>query len=158
MLMRLTTASGRARESRFRGDRGSALMLMPAAVLIVLVLGAIAVDMSVVHLAKRDLVNLATSAANDAATFGIDPAGVRDRRGRRLDPKRVEQSVQRSLAFHHPAGRIDPPEVTIAINNAGVEEVTVTLHMTVEYIFAKALPGRQETTITAAGTASGNQR
>ena len=58
-------------------ERGSALMLMPAGLLIVLVLASIAVDMSLVHLRKRQAFELAAAAANDAATAGVDQGRVR---------------------------------------------------------------------------------
>ena len=45
--------SGPGGRGRLRRDRGSVLMLMPAAVLIVLLLGAIAVDLTIVHLRQR---------------------------------------------------------------------------------------------------------
>src|SRR5690606_36454066 len=62
---------------RRRGQRGSVLMLMPAAVLIVLALGSLAVDRAVVFGAQRDLINTAQAAANDAVTLGIDVDQVR---------------------------------------------------------------------------------
>lgn len=48
-------------------ERGSVLMLMPAAVLIVIVLGALAIDRAVIFGAQRDLVATAQAAANDGA-------------------------------------------------------------------------------------------
>ena len=43
-------------------------MLVPAGLLIVLVMASIAVDMSLVHLRQRQAYDLASAAANDAAT------------------------------------------------------------------------------------------
>ena len=66
-----------ARPRRHGGDRGSVLLLVPAAVLIVLVMASIAVDMSLVHLRQRQAHDLAAQAANDAATGAADQAALR---------------------------------------------------------------------------------
>ena len=50
-----------------RRQSGSVLMLFPAAVLVVLILGAIAVDASVAFLAKRELNDASAALANDLA-------------------------------------------------------------------------------------------
>ena len=60
---------------RVRRSRGSVLMLMPAAVLIVLLLGAIAVDSAIVYLRQRQAENIAFDAANDAAGAGLPMVG-----------------------------------------------------------------------------------
>ena len=64
-------------------------MLMPAAVLIVMVLGAIAVDLTAVRLGQRELIAAAGDAANDAVTVGLDEAALRSGQGYRLDPDRA---------------------------------------------------------------------
>src|SRR5438552_3809411 len=53
-------------------ERGSVLMLMPAAVLVFLVLGALCVDFGSAYDAQRELASAATAAANDAAGRAID--------------------------------------------------------------------------------------
>ena len=53
-------------------QRGSVLLLFPAAVLIVLVLSAITVDSSIAFLAQRELANATAAAANDAASRAVD--------------------------------------------------------------------------------------
>ncbi len=142
---------------RLHGDTGSSLMLMPAAVLIVLVLGAIAVDLSVVHLAQRDLLDVAASAANDAATFGIDPSAYRAGSGSAaFDPDRAELAVERSLRNHHLDTRVTIDGVR---QGPAADEVTVDLHVTVDYIFAKAIPGaRHSTVVHAHATATATTR
>lgn len=47
-------------------------MLMPAAIVIVLLLGAIAVDSAIVYLEQRRAYNVAFDAANDAVGAGLD--------------------------------------------------------------------------------------
>jgi hypothetical protein len=70
---------------RFTDEEGSVLMLMPAAVLIVMVLGAIGVDLSVVRMGQRELIAAAGDAANDAVTVGLDEAALRAGDGYHLD-------------------------------------------------------------------------
>ena len=131
-------------------------MLMPAAVLIVLVLGAIAVDLSVVHLAHRDLIDIAASAANDAATDGLDPDSFHRTGTYHLDLARATAAVQRSLTVHQVAGRAT---IVSIVQGPGPDQVTVELRLPVGYLFAKALPGANAgTTVTAHATATAAER
>lgn len=108
-------------------------MLMPAAVLVVVILGGIAVDSAVVFSAQRELVDAAQAAANDAAAYGIDQATFRSGGGYVYDPSRVEEAVARALSsrgisarhrWYRQGGRI-----------------VVELTEDVAYVFTKAVPG-----------------
>jgi hypothetical protein len=115
-------------------------MLMPAAVLVVVVLGAIAVDSAVTFTAQRELVSAAQAAANDAVAYGIDENAFRAGNGYVLDPARVERAVVRALTsdgvharhrWYSEGGRI-----------------VVELDERVAGVFARAIPGgRGETTV-----------
>jgi uncharacterized membrane protein len=141
---------------RRRGDNGGSLMLMPAAVLVVLLLGAIALDQSSVYLAQRELTDLAASAANDATTFGLDPGLLRGGHAH-LDRRRVEQAVARSIEVHALRGLL-PDLTTIAIDPA-TGEVTVGLARHVDYFFAKSIPGANRgRDVTAHATAAPEAR
>ena len=133
-----------------RGERGSALVLMPAGVLIVLVLASIAVDLAIVQLRQRQAFDLAASAANDAATAGVDPDALRTGTFR-LDPSRAETAVERTLAASQLARDIAAsPTVSVAPDAV---EVTVTL--AADYLFADAIPGLPDgTTVAATATAT----
>ncbi len=121
-----------------RSDAGSVLMLMPAAVLVVMVLGAIAVDLTAVRLGQRELVAAAGDAANDAVTVGLDEAALRRGDGYRLDATRAEQAVLEALAAKGLLDELsEPPSVTVT-GDGGVE---VRLVRRVPHLFAKALPG-----------------
>lgn len=85
-----------------RWERGSVLLLMPAAVLAVLVLGAIAVDAAVVLLAEREASSLAAAAANDAAT-AADEAALRAGAGFVLDEDRARRVVLATVGVSSPA-------------------------------------------------------
>lgn len=128
-----------------RDERGSILLLFPAAVLVVLVLAAITVDSSIAFLAQRELANATAAAANDASAMAVDGrAFYRDDRIE-LDPYAVEmvavdrvrqaidQSRHRGLDVRATAS---PPAA------AGCPwTVRVTAASRVSYVFAKALPG-----------------
>lgn len=121
-----------------RSDRGSVLLLFPAAFVIVLVLGAIAIDSAAVFLHQRELMAAAGAAANDAATLAVDRDRLRDEGERWLDPARVDEVVATSLARR---GLLDdllePPIVAIT----GHERVEITLVAHAAYVIAPALPG-----------------
>ena len=130
-------------------------MLMPAAMLVVIVLGSIAVDFSIVYLAERDLVSAAGAAANDAVTYGADEAAARRGDGYQLDPARVRAAVERSLSARGFSGELrGSPEIVI-----GEHDVEVRLSAHVDYLFAGALPGAPSgTTVVASASAGAESR
>ncbi len=120
-------------------ERGSALMLMPAAVLVFVVLGAIAVDFAVAFLAEREVSNAAAAAANDAAGAALDRDRFYADGAIRLDPA-VAASVGRSAVAA--AGLDDLEDLDVRVQVASdAPEVTVTVSARATYVFAKALPG-----------------
>ena len=70
-------------------QRGSVLMLMPAAVLILVILSAVALDRAVVFGAQRSLVDTAQAAANNGAGGGLDIDELRSAGTVQLDPGAV---------------------------------------------------------------------
>jgi hypothetical protein len=132
-------------------DRGSALMLMPAGLLIVLVLASIAVDMSLVHLRKRQAFELAAAAANDAATAGVDQGRLRTTHDYLLDPERTRAVVDEVVAESQLAPQLArPPVVTVT-----AAAVRVELALEADYIFADIVPGAPDgTEVTASATAT----
>jgi hypothetical protein len=121
------------------------LMLMPAAVLIVLLLGAIAVDSAIVYLGQRQAYNVAFDAANDAAGAGFDLDAARTSGEIVYDPDRVEALAAQAVA----AAGIDGLELVSAEpDGAGV---VVTVRRRVEHLFVQALgdPARDVLTVSA---------
>ena len=142
----------RPTRTRSADDRGSSLLLFPAAVLIVLVLGAIAVDLSAVHLAKREVLDLAASAANDAATAGLDQARFRSTGEYVIDPALAAEAVDRAVAANDPSGTTFLVAVTVG---PATDQVTVELSTTAHPVFAPALPGYAgASTVTGSATAT----
>ena len=132
--------TSRAHE-RLRSERGTALMLMPAGVLIVLLLGGLAVDSAVLFLGERELADLSASAANDAATAGLREEVFYTCGRLQLDPGRAE-SAARQAAAARASDAVDSVALRVSVRN-GLEppEVTVTASGTVRLIFSPALPG-----------------
>lgn len=136
-----------------QGSRGSVLLLVPAAVLVVLVLASIAVDFTVAFLGERSLADLSASAANDAATAAVDVEHLRATGEFRLDQARAEQVVAATLAASSTPVDIESVLVTVTSVD-GEPAVSVRLRGTVGYLFAKALPGAPDTaTVEAAAVA-----
>ena len=108
-------------------------MLMPAAVLVVIVLGSLAIDRAVVFGAQRDLINTAQAAANDAVTLGIDIEGVRADGDLRYDRSRIDAAIRRAVAG----------DAGVVVTQWAIEgdQLVVRLEKQVEYVFAKGIPG-----------------
>jgi len=133
-------------------ERGSAVILMPAGLLIVIVLGSIAVDLSGLHLAQRELTSTAEAAVNDAVTFGLDQQQLRAGQGYRLDARRVRRAVDRAAS----AARLDDLEVDVRL--IGSTTVRVTLRREVPLVFAPVLPGAHDrSSVSAQATATVQQ-
>ena len=125
-------------------------MLMPAGVLIVLLLGAMAFDLSVVFLRQRQASSVAVDLANDLATAALDQAAFRADGVYRLDPERAEE-LGASLAE---ASDLADAIVELEVVVTAPDTVEVRLVVDVAYVFARAIPGSAEgTTVTASATA-----
>lgn len=131
--------------SRGRGDRASVLMLMPAAVLIVLLLGAVAVDSAIVYLRQRQAYNVAFDAANDAAGAGFDLEIARTDGEIVYDPDRVTALARQAVD----AAGID--ELRMVDARADGDGVVVTVSVTVRHLFVQVFgdPSSDEVTIDA---------
>lgn len=123
-----------------RSERGSVLLLMPAGILVVVLLGSIAVDFAIAFLGEREVASLATSAANDAATAAVDEAHLRATGEFRIDPTRAERVVAATIAASSSEVDLDAPVVEV-IDVDGEPAVRVRLTGRVDYIFARAIPG-----------------
>ncbi len=140
------------RRRRTRGDRGSSLLLVPAGVLIVFVLGGLAVDLSVTHLAQRELLDAAASAANDAAGAGVDTATLRTSGVVRLDPDRARTAAARSLEAQGLRGLL--ADQTLVEVDPATATVTVRVARRTDRVFAPALPGDDRTAVVRASASA----
>ena len=124
-----------------KSERGTALMLMPAGVLIVLILGGLAVDSAVLFLGERELADLSAAAANDAATAGLREEAFYACGELELDPGRAEL-VAHTVAGARTSDAVDDVSLEVAVDNSvDPPEVTVAASGTVRLIFSPAVPG-----------------
>lgn len=136
-------------------DDGSVLMLMPAAVLVIVVLGAFAVDATVAFLAEREVANLSAGLANDIAGAALDPDAFYDGGTVRLDPARAERVRDLAVAAYVPQYLEDVAVEQLIV--AG-DQVTVTVSATAPYLFSSALPVAPDSIrVSATATATARQ-
>ena len=127
-------------------------MLMPAGVLVVLLLGAIAFDLSLVFLRQRQASSLAVDVANDLATAALDEDGLPGRRrlSSSIPRPRPTSSASPLVGASDLADEIVDLEVTVL----GADTVEVRVVVAVDYVFAKAIPGAADgTTVEASAVA-----
>lgn len=126
-------------------------MLMPAAVLVVVVLGAFAVDAALAFLAQREVANLSAGIANDVAGAAVDDRAFYSHGVVRLDPARAWTVVERSLATYSPQylGGLIVHELSFP----EPDQVRVGVSATAEYVFSAALPSAPDR-ITVSGTST----
>lgn len=127
-------------------------MLMPAAVLIMLLLGAIAVDSAIVYLGQRQAYNVAFDAANDAAGAGFDLEVARTEGEIVYDTDRVEALAAQAVAA---AALGDLELVSAQVDGTGV---VVTVRRTVKHLFVQALGDPAGDVITISARADGEVR
>ena len=141
---------------RAAGDRASTLLLFPAALLIVVVLAAVTVDLARLHLARRDLDDLAAAIGNDVTTLGIDETELRRTGAYRLDPVRVRELVT-SAARARQSDLVQGVRAETGL----VDDRTVHLRLraSIALPFTRALPGaRSRVTVDADATATAHLR
>ncbi len=133
-------------------------MLMPAGLLIVFMLAAVSVDAARSFQAKRQLVDLADSSANDAVAAAI----ATDRQFTvdgviRLDAETARAIVTEAVAIRGSSDLGDVSVVSVRVEHepGSAPVVEVVLETRIRSLFAPAVPGGAETvTLTATGRAA----
>lgn len=121
-------------------------MLMPAAVLIMVFLGAIAVDRAVIFGAQRDLVATAQAVANDAASLGVDIDRLRSDGEIEIDLAAMADAIDQAMTTSEPGTELDW--------SVQGDEVVVQLRREVTLVFSPGVPGApREQTVTATARA-----
>jgi hypothetical protein len=110
--------------------------------LLMITLGAIAVDLSHLQSARTDLQGRADAAANDAVTAGLDLPAWRAGHGYRLDPVRVHDAATRAAGVEPHGGLAD---LSVDVVVTGPHTVAVELEASVDLVFGPALPGGPDT-------------
>ena len=127
-------------------DRGTVLMLFPAAFLVMIVLGALVVDVSLSQVRATELDAVAASAANDALA-ALDLQTLRATGEALIEPDDAARIAEESIANGPlPDARL----VAVSVDyGGGVPVLSVTLELEVDFVMAPALPnGLDSTTIT----------
>ncbi len=125
-------------------DRGTVLLMFPAAMLIVLVFGGMAIDVGLSQVRARELQSVAASSANDALA-SLDIVALRNSGDIRFDQARAQIIVAESIAAGPlPSATID--FVGVQPDALGRAEFVVTLSLDVDLVIAPALPGNLATT------------
>lgn len=141
-----------AGRSGYPRERATAAMLAPALVLVVVVLGAIAVDLSLVHTARRSAYRSLSAAADDAAAM-VDSDEFQRSGTVQVDPDAATRVVRAHLGlldgdappgFSEPAFRVIEADVSVDVS-AGVVRVAATVE--VEHVFAPVVPGAESVTL-----------
>lgn len=125
-------------------------MLVPAGFLVLLILGAIAVDSAIVFLAQRELTNQVAAVANDAAAITLSAQDLQGGRSARPSRSAVRALAHQRLDGYEVAGLVVSGSAVSADVNEDV--VTVGVEGDVPLLFARALPGarsRQHVKATA---------
>ena len=125
--------------------RGSVLMLMPAGLLIVFVLGSISIEYAAVSMRQRALYNAADAMANDAATYAIDLVILRATGEVVLDPTLVREAVELSLR----AQGVELVRAPLIEVSADRKTIHLELVQHVPFVIAGALPGTDGTVVRA---------
>ena len=119
-------------------ERGSVLLLFPVGVIVLMMLAAIAVDLSAVHLARRELLRTTSQAVDDAAAM-LDRNAVRQGDLRTIDHAAAERLIRFELATASLAGPlVGPPR--IAFDDA-TGTVPVSVAMRAPRVFGRTVPG-----------------
>lgn len=130
-----TTARRQGRDAA----RGSVLLLMPSAVLVICVLGALALDIGQSRVRARELQAVAASAANDALA-AVDTDELRSSGRVVIDQRRAAEVVAASVALGPlPAATVEA--VQVLSDHTGRIEIVVRLGLDVDLILTPAIAG-----------------
>ncbi len=129
---------------RRRSDRGSAALLVPVGVLVVVILGGLTVDIGRAVAVQRSVSSRAVAVANDLGVLGIDRDAFLDQGAVRLRP---EADLRRIAAGVGAAG---PGEVTVT--RVSDQEVVVEVVATVDPVFVPGSLGLGATEVHARAT------
>lgn len=137
-----------------KGQRGSVLLLFPAAVLVVFVLGVICVDAGSAYLARRALTDMVTESADDVSAQGIDLAAFYATPAvLRIDPLRAQQVLADRLALQRHDGGVVIVDERLDVSPDG-RQVTVSATGRARTVFAFGPARRRSVVLRAQATAT----
>lgn len=133
-------------------QRGSVLMLMPALVLVLLMLGAISVDSAIAYLGHRELQDFTASVADQAANAALDKPAFYGGGTVRIDEAAAQQVARAAWLARTGSGGLTISGVRVTFDPDD-GRVTVTATGTVHEVFGVVFR-HPEVTVQAASTAS----
>lgn len=126
------------RHRPIRSDRASALVLVPAMTLVLLCLGGIAIDLSLLHGAHRAAHRVVSTAADDGASM-LDAEHLQSSGELRIDPVRARRVALAQLGGSTLPGRL-VGEPVIEVDRDGAL-LTVTTVVEIDHVMLRSLPG-----------------
>lgn len=143
--------SGRGQSLSMKSsERATTLVLVPAMMLVFIVLGAIGVDMSAMHMCHRRIHTAVSLAADDAAGM-LDEVAMQTEGSVRIDPRRAHRvAVAHIAAADLPGELAGEPLVQVSSDGRRVE---VEVSIAVEHIFLRSIPnmGSDVMTVRSSG-------
>lgn len=143
-------STGPPRSAGGRGERGSVLALVPAGFLVLVVLGALAVDSAVAYSGQQQLHDALAAAANDAVGASVDDRSFYGTGRLVLDPALVERTVCATVEAQAGSG-LHGVHLYVAV--AG-DRVRVSGSASVDAVFGRALPGYSQRTVHSSAEAT----
>ena len=137
---RLASVLRSSRKGSTSGERGTVLLMFPAALMVMVVLGAIVIDVGYTTIRGRELRAVAASAANDSLA-ALDVAALRATGDVVIDEGAARGIVAEAIAL----GPLpDAQIVNVVINGL---EISVTLRLDIELVMAPALGDLKRVTL-----------
>jgi len=136
-------------------ERGSVLALVPAAFLVLIILGALAVDSAAAYLGQRRLTDTIAAAANDAASAALSNQNFYRGGKVQLDPAVAAEVVCQSINAQA-SRQLNDVRVSMAVDGAAIR---VHASATVDAVFGRSLPGmaRRRVQADTAAVAGGSE-
>jgi hypothetical protein len=136
-----------------RNERGSVLALVPAGFLVLLLLGALAVDNGAAYLGQRELESNLQAAATDAAGAAVANGAFYGQGAVEVDPVEAADVVCQDLAAQGASSLLDTTVKLAVVGTA----VFVQGHAEVAAVFGSRIPGFARRPISAEATAVAEQ-
>ena len=144
--------------ARLRCQQGNTLLLMPAAILVLMVLAAIAVDSAMLFLGQRRVADLAASVAQDAVA-AIDEARFYEGELTLVEGDANQRGQTLAANLPQDDALIEPSCTVTTDVDADLDPIaSVRCTARVRFLFAPALPGAERISeVAATETAAGRQ-
>jgi uncharacterized membrane protein len=144
---------------RRSSEGGSVLVLIPAVVLVLVILGAICVDSAITYLGHRQLQDFADSLAQQVATASLDQPAFYQQGAVALNPTvtstgaTVTSLVAQAEQVADDNGALHQLDATVSFSPDG-KTVSVTATATVDDLFGPSVGGQRSVRIAATGSAT----